>query len=349
MRTRAVRLSANENPYGPGPRVLHAIQDALGHVSEYPDVAPLIRDLAARWQVPADCVTVGTGGDDLLRRAVDQAPGPVVAAWPGFGVYRVLAEARGKRFVHAELALDGSANPEALIRVGRLLEGEGPAGVIFAANPNNPTGVATSREALLDVARALPNWLVVIDEAYAEFRDVPDPDVLPEPWPTGAIVVRTLSKVYGLAGLRVGYAVGRGWGIERMVRYGDDIPVGVLTVAAARAALSADNAARVARVRRTVVGRRAELTRELEARGFQVLPSQTNFVLATPPPGLDADALALALRERNILIRLGSRLSVPGRVRISVGSGPQQRALLEALDVVLGSMAPEGVEISGQV
>lgn len=338
---RAVRLSANENPYGPGPVVRHALEAAICRVSEYPDVAALTRAIAARWQVPEGCATVSTGGDDILRRAVEQAEGPVVAAWPGFGVYRDLAVARGRRFEPAALAPDGSADAKALIAVGRALANEGPPGVILAANPNNPTGKGTDRASLADVARELPGWLVVVDEAYAEFREVPDPEALPAHWPEGAVIARTLSKLYGLAGLRVGYAVGRGWGMERIARYGDAIPVGTLTVAAARAALSAENEAWLRRVRRLVLARRAELARALERRGFSVSPSETNFLLATPPEGVDADTLALGLREQGIMVRLGSRLGVPGTVRISVGAGWQHRALYAALDraMAAGTMA----------
>lgn len=337
---RTVRLSANENPYGPGRIVKQALAEAIGHVSEYPDVATLASVIATRWDVPPTDVTVGTGGDDLLRRGVEWARGPVVAAWPGFGVYRDLAVARDKPFVAAPLAPDGSASASALIEIGQRLSREGPAGVIFAANPNNPTGVATRRGELLRVARALPDWLVVIDEAYAEFRTVPDPEALGDDWPEGSVIARTLSKIYGLAGLRIGYAVGRGWGIAQMVRYGDAIPVGGLTVAAGRAALSPANAPHIARVRRAVIGRRERLVQVLEGRGFSVVPSETNFVLATPPVGFDADIMARGLRGHGVIVRLGSRLSVPGTIRISVGSGWQERALRTALDSVMVRAGP---------
>lgn len=340
---RTIRLSANENPYGPGRLVRRALEGALERVSEYPDVASLTCDIAARWNLPDACATVGTGGDDILRRAVEQTDGPVVAAWPGFGVYRDLADARGRAFVPVTLAGDGSADAANLVAVGRSLSEKGPPGVIFAANPNNPTGTGTSRDALADVARSLPGWLVIVDEAYAEFRDVPDPETLPTGWPEGAVIARTLSKLYGLAGLRVGYAVGRGWGIERLVRYGDSIPVGTLTVAAARAALAPGNAARLRRVRRLVIARRHELIGALKKRGFSVHPSETNFVLATPPGACDADGMANTLRAMGVMVRMGSRLGVPGTIRISVGAGWQHRALYAALDEVMGDpLRPAG-------
>lgn len=333
---REVRLSANENPYGPGRLVEAALRDAMRHVAEYPDVGALTRMVAARWEVPETCATVATGADDLLRRAVDLTRGAVVAAWPGFTVYQDLAVARGRPFIAASLAADGSASAQTLYAAAREEEEHGrPPGVLFAANPNNPTGVGTARASLVDLARRLPAWLVVIDEAYADFRPVPDPERLDAPWPDNAVIARTLSKIYGLAGLRVGYAVGQGWGIEGLRRLGDPIPVGTLSVAAARAALDPANRARLARVRAAVLGRRAQLTQALTARGFSVLPSETNFVLATPPPPVDADRLALDLRAQGILVRLGSRLHVPGTIRISVGAGWQHRRLLVALDGLL--------------
>jgi len=338
VEAREVRLSANENPYGPGRWVEAALRDAMRHVAEYPDVAALTRAVADRWAVPETCATVATGADDILRRAVDGTTGAVIAAWPGFGVYRDLAVARDRPFIAASLQADGSASAQALYAAARGEEERGGApGVLFAANPNNPTGVGTTRASLVDLARRLPAWLVIIDEAYADFRPVPDPERLDTPWPDNAVIARTLSKIYGLAGLRVGYAVGRGWGIEKLRRLGDPIPVGTLSVAAARAALDPANRTRLARVRRAVLGRRAQLMRALADRGFTVWPSETNFVLATPPPPVDADRLALDLRAQGVLVRLGSRLHVPGTIRISVGAGWQHRRLLHALDALLAA------------
>jgi histidinol-phosphate aminotransferase len=332
-----IRLHLNENPYGPGRRVKAAVRDAAAIAHHYPDLGPLRRRIGALWGVSAEHVAVGAGGDDILRRAVEATAGAVVAPWPSFSVYRVLAAGRGRAFVTTELGPDLSADPEALLDAA---ERQGRPGTVLLANPNNPTGGARPREQYLDLATRLPGWLVVIDEAYGEFRDVPEATAGVADWPANVVVAKTLSKLQALAGLRVGYAVGPGWALQAIARLGDEMAVG--TVAAAGALAALDDGVRLARVRRASIGRRRQLTEALRARGFDVPATQTNFVLVRPPIGVDADLLHAALGREGIRCRRGGDLGAPGRIRISLGDGPRQRRLLACLDAVLTALRARG-------
>jgi histidinol-phosphate aminotransferase len=325
-----MRLHLNENPYGPGRRVKAALRHAVAEAHLYPDLLPLRTDIGARWGVGPEEVAVGAGGDDILRRAVDATAGAVVAPWPSFSVYRILASARGRTFATSELTADLAADPAALRRVA---EAQGRPGTILLANPNNPTGGARPRADYLAIAAALPAWLVVIDEAYGEFRAEVEPQGGVAEWPENVVVAKTFSKLQALAGLRVGYAVGPGWALRAVARMGDEMAVGTMAAAAARAALA--DASRLARVRALSLGRRRQLTEALRARAFRVGDSQTNFLLAQPPAGIDADELRAALAQEGIRTRRGADLGAPGQIRLSLPSGPQQRLLLATLDRLL--------------
>ena len=321
-----LRLHLNENPYGAGRRVRKALERAAADAHVYPDLKPLCADIAAMWGVDADQVTVGAGGDDILRRAVDVSAGPVVAPWPSFSVYPILARARGRVFATVPPDDHGAADPDTL---AELALSQARPGTVLLANPNNPTGGGRPREAYIAMARRLPAWLVVVDEAYADFRDVLEPTAGVDTWPENMIVARTLSKLHGLAGLRVGYAVGRGWGIKAVTDMGDEMSVGTLAVAGARASLA--DTARLGRVRAVSLGRRRQMTRLLMDLGFEVGPSETNFLLVRPPEGVDADRLWERLRQEGVRLRRGRDLGVPGALRISLGSGPQVRTLMTVL------------------
>jgi len=338
-----LRLHYNENAYGPSPRVRAAvIRAAHESIHLYPDITALRHDLARMWGVGDEQVTLGAGGDEILRRAVDVTAGAVVSPWPSFSVYPVLARARGRVFDRVALDPAGAADPGALVDAANR---QTRPGTVLLANPNNPTGAARVREDFLAMARRLPGWLVVIDEAYAEFRDEVEPSAGVDTWPENVIVARTMSKLHAVAGMRVGYAVGRGWAVEAVHRIGDEMSVSSLSLAAARAAIA--DTVRLDRVRSAVRGRRAQLTAGLERRGFSVRPSQTNFVLAAPPAGVDVDRLHADLRAAGVWIRRGVDLGVPGTLRVSVGSGPQHRAFFAFLDerlaaagVGVGAAAP---------
>jgi len=276
-----IRLSRNENPYAPSPDALAAIRRGEpSAISLYPDVEyeSLRLKLAAAHRVSAERVVLGAGSSDVLRMIVDAclAPGKqLVTAAPTCDVIgRSAARARA-RVVRVPLARDWSHDLRAM-----RARCEAGAGLVYVCNPNNPTGSLTRRRDIEAFVKALPRGVrVVIDEAYhhyvgrgtdyASFLDHPVDD-------ERIIVVRTFSKAYGLAGIRVGYAVADRAIAERIA---DGVEAGVASVAALAAAAALDDQAHLAAVVRRVTDDRQEFYNQANARMLPVIDSHANFVM----------------------------------------------------------------------
>ncbi|MFF3215976.1 histidinol-phosphate transaminase [Streptomyces sp. NPDC002886] len=273
------KLSSNENPYPPLPSVIAAVETWLGRLNRYPDptAAELIAELSDRLAVPADHLVLGTGSVGITQHLVAAAAGPgdeVVFAWRSFEAYPLLAWAAGATSVQVPLrdeTHDLDALADAVTDRTRL---------IFVCNPNNPTGTAVRRaelERFLD--RVPPHILIVIDEAYREFvdaaEDIPDGIDLYRDRPNVA-VLRTFSKAYGLAALRVGYAVAHPR-VTAALR-ACSVPLGVSGPAQA-AALASLRATEELRERVTdLVAERDRVSAALRAEGYEVPESHANFV-----------------------------------------------------------------------
>ncbi len=321
-----VKLNTNENPYPPSPRVAEAIAAASRRLELYPD--PTARRLRSRIGKllghPAEGVIVGNGSDEILSllvRAVVSPGDEVAFPWPTYSLYETLVEAQGGRVRRVPFPADFSL-PEPLFEAGPRLR--------FVCNPNSPSGTRISEAALERLARATPDAVLVIDEAYVDFASA-DAVRLARTLPN-AVVVRTLSKSYSLAGLRVGFGLAAPSLVRELDKLRDSYNLGRLAQAGAEAALEDQEAMRsnVARVRRT----RARLVAGLERLGFSVPPSEANFVLARWSTGASA-RLAEALRERGILVRTFP--SLPDSLRITVGTDPQIDALLGALAEIVAA------------
>lgn len=329
----ALSLHRNTNRLGMPPGVRRALATFLETIdlSEYPDgsAAPLRGALAARYGLEPDCFLVGNGSNeifDLLMKALLN-PGETVAfPGPTYAMYRHYALTSALRPVEVPLRDDFSLDPEALLST--------EARVFVLCTPNNPTGNAFAPEAveaLLETDR-----IVIVDEAYAEFsaqnwlRRVKEFGNL--------IVVRTLSKAYGLAGLRVGYAAARPELTQQLDRARLPYNVSALSQALAQAALCDQAFVQeyVALIRR----QRPQWAKALEGRGFRVWPSEANFLLAEVPPGLERDGLVEALAARGVFVRSGGAHPRLRRcVRVTVGTPQDLEALLRALDEVLARWA----------
>jgi histidinol-phosphate aminotransferase len=262
---------------------------------------------------------------DLLVRTFATREHHIVFAEPSFVVYRIAALAHGVPFTAVplrDLRHDLSAMAAAVTPQTRLL---------FVANPNNPTGTHVGRE---DVERMLrqvpPHVIVVMDEAYIEYADAADfPDsLLLRGLRDRLIVVRTFSKIYGLAGLRVGYAIGPERLVDYMNRVRAPFNVGVLGQAAAIAALDDDD--HVQQSRSLNIKERARLTSELSALGFRVAPSQANFVFVEL--GRSARPVYEALLQKGVIVRPFA--SLPTSLRITVGTEAQNQRFLKAIGEV---------------
>jgi histidinol-phosphate aminotransferase len=327
-----VRLSANENPLGPSPRVVEAIRREAGRVHLYPDGgAAALRDaLGRRLGISPAQILIGNGADELIGLVALAAfePGDeVVVPAPSFEPYTTGARLAGARVVPSPLAAYETDLDDMRHRVTPRTK------AVILCSPHNPATTIVRRAPLLRLLEALGEDapLVVLDEAYRDFCDDPD-------YPDGVellarfprlLVLRTFSKIAALAGLRVGYAVGAVEAIDRLNRVRAPYNVNRLGQVAAMAAL--DDVEHWERTRRVVIEERAFLGRELTRRGFTFPPSQANFFLVKVPG-------AAAVRERllraGLIVRDGAGVGFPDHLRISIGTRPVNARLLRALDAV---------------
>jgi histidinol-phosphate aminotransferase len=282
---RAIRLDSNENPNGPGEMALDAIRAMFGDASRYPDLPAddLRTALAAYHNVKPDNVVLGSGSGEVLRMAVLAFTSPsraLVTAAPTFENPAKDADTIGSpvRFarVNGALKLDLAAMADACARPS-------PAGLVFVCNPNNPTGTHHTLADLKDftrrVLRESPGTIVLIDEAYFDYVEDPAygtaiPLAMENP---RVVVARTFSKIYGMAGLRIGYAIGREDPIAKLATRKLGSSVNILGAAAARASLG--KTAHVAGERKLNSEAREFTRRFFDSLGYAVVPSQTNFMM----------------------------------------------------------------------
>ena len=330
-----VKLNTNENPYPPSPAVVDAIQAAAAAgLERYPDPeSDLLRDaIAARHGLQRAQVFVGNGSDEVLAHAFFaffQQAEPLLFPDVTYNFYRVYAQLYGIACVLQPVDAALRIDPRALA----ARAAEGCAGVVIA-NPNAPTGCALPLADIERLLAACPARVVLVDEAYVDFG-ADSALALIDRHPN-LLVVQTLSKSRSLAGLRVGFACGQAPLIEALTRVKNSFnsyPLDRLAQAGAAAALQDE--AWFEQTRKAVVDTREGLVLQLEDFGFDVLPSQANFVFARHP-GHDAAALAAALRERAVLVRHFRQPRIDQYLRISVGTRAQCGALVDALAVILG-------------
>lgn len=331
-----LELGSNENTYGPAPGVREAILAALDGIHRYPDPlgGELKRALAAVHGVATSQILLGNGSHELLMQFAQVFAGPgadVVASQYGFAVYALAAQAAGANFVAApafprEHAMarghDIDAIAAAITPATRL---------VYLANPNNPTGTWIEAGKLRAFLSRVPaDVLVVVDEAYADFVDVPD-YASALSWLAdhpNLIVTRTFSKAHALAGLRVGYAVADSRFVGVMERVRESFNVNALGLAAAQAALADDQRLPAMRIRNAA--ERSALGDALRARGWFVHPSQTNFLLVEFGKG--SVALEQALVARGVVARPMAGYGLPDCLRITVGDAHENGRLLRAID-----------------
>jgi histidinol-phosphate aminotransferase len=323
---RSFKLSSNESPYPPLPSVLDAIADAAHNTNRYPDLmaSTVVEALAEKLLVPAEHVVVGCGSVGVATQLVDAFAGAgdeVVFAWRSFEAYPIIVQVAGATAVPVPLTAtavhDLDAMADAVTPRTRVL---------FVCNPNNPTGTTVRRpelEAFLD--RVPADCLIVLDEAYREFnRDpaVPDAVELYRDRPNVA-VLRTFSKAYGLAGLRVGYGIAHP-AVADAIRM-TSVPFAVSTIAQAAAVASLRPTAEtelLVRVEATV-RERSRVVAALRGAGWSVPESQANFVwLATGP---DTDAAAAAWEAAGVIVRPFSGEGI----RITIGEPEANDTFLE--------------------
>lgn len=317
-----IKLNTNENPYPPSPKILEAIRScATNDVRLYPDpMATALRDKAAAvYGLDREQVLAGNGSDDLLAiiiRACVEPGDRVVYPFATYSLYDTLVTIGGGRIVHIPFPADFSLPPGIAEADGR---------VTFLCNPNSPSGTAATIEEIADLSARLQG-LVVVDEAYVDFAASSALPLLGER--RNVVILRTFSKSFSLAGLRIGLAFGAPEVIAELAKVKDSYNLTRVSIAAAVAALDDYDWMR-AHVRR-VCATRERLVVALRDLGFEVPPSQANFVLARRS-GKDLRGLFSSLKERRILVRYFATPELRDALRITVGTDQEIDALLAAL------------------
>ncbi len=343
QRAPKVRLASNESPWPPLPAVIEAIQQALPTLNRYPDPTnSLLRErLSERYGVPASRIAIGNGSCDILLAAGEALLEPgaeLVYAWPSFSVYPHLGAASGARPV--TVALDALERHDL---GGMLREITVATRLVIVCNPNNPTSTALPLASIADfLAEVPPHVCVIVDEAYCEFNLLEDPDASIELLARhpNLVLLRTFSKVYGLCGLRVGFAL---CGSDALPRAVDQVrqPFFCNAVAqtAAVEALSHQDAV-TERVTRTIA-ERISVDERLRALGIEPAESQANFCwfdlsMDEPKPAAEREAEVMrGLAERGVLVRGGGALGKPGALRVTYGTPEENAIFLDTLGEVL--------------
>ena len=318
-----IKLNTNENPYPPSVKVVEAIQVAAEKLVRYPDPVSTAFRLAAgeAWDVDPDWIVSGNGSDDILTiltRSIVGQGDLIRLPNPSYILYRTLAEIQGADYQEVDFHDDWSL-PESFSANDNRLK------LVFLPNPNSPTGTVVSQTEILELADRLP-CPILIDEAYVDFAEFNCIDLVKKN--EKIMVSRTLSKSYGLAGLRFGFLVAQPTIIEQLLKVKDSYNCDALSIAGATAAISDQQwlQGNVAKIKAT----RQTLQEKLTQLGFDVIPSQANFVWCTHPTS-EVKPIYEYLKENRILVRYMSYPNWKEGLRISVGTDDQINACLSLI------------------
>ncbi len=324
-----IKLASNENLLGPSPKAIAAIRKELRNIYLYPEgpCTVLRQALAQKFSLPERVVVVSNGADNLIlmiaNAFLDEGDEVVMAA-PTFSVYTNVTQIMRGRPIKVKLRDFAHDLPAMLEKINRKTK------LVFICNPNNPTGTIVSQEPFNHFLSRLPKRvIVVLDEAYGDF--VEDPF-----FPNGldyiqerrqVILLRTFSKVYGLAGLRIGYALGREDLVDCLYQVRDPFPVHRLAQVAAVAALN-DTDHAVRSIQSVYEGKRY-LYKELDKMGFRYIPSEANFILIDFEK--DSEEVFQALLREGIIIRPGRTWGYPTFARVTIGRMEDNQKFIKAL------------------
>jgi histidinol-phosphate aminotransferase len=339
----AVDLSDNTNLWGPAPAAARAIQSASAaaatltrYPSRYSD--PLKQVLAGYVGVPANCIVTGCGSDDVLDSALRAFTNPgdsIAIPEPTFHMMPIFAAVNGLEVVKVPLTRDHDVDADGMLAAG--------ARVIYLCSPNNPTGPVFSKARVDRIVKAF-DGVVIVDEAYVEYARWSAIELLEKG--ERVLVARTLSKAFGLAGLRVGYGVGAPELVSQVEKARGPYKVNALADAAARAALTQDLVwvrERVEEMRAT----RERFVKALRRLGLSVLPSAANFVLV--PVGMDPVKLDAQLRLRDVAVRPFAKLpGIGDAIRITIGPWHLMQECVDALEAVLPRVERELPDLTRQ-
>jgi histidinol-phosphate aminotransferase len=328
-----IKVASNENPLGPSPLAIAAMQRILPHLHLYPDgnAFYLKQRLAERLGLRSNQLILGNGSNEIIEfvgHALMRPGADIVVSQYCFAIYPIIAAMMGARVITVpakDYGHDLAAMRQAITP---------STSVVFVANPNNPTGTLASREAVLALVESVPaNVLLVMDEAYFEFLDEPL-DLLPmirEGKQPNLLLMRTFSKIYGLAGLRLGYGIGVPELVSTLEKVRQPFNINSLAQTAALAAL--DDTDHMRKTRENNREGRALLTKELNTLGWDVVPSAANFILVKVG---DGQRVFTELQRRGVIARPMGGYQLPEFIRISIGTPAENERCLAGLKEILG-------------
>lgn len=331
---RVVKLASNENPLGPSPRAAGAIHKLLADIHRYPDAqaVDLRATIAGKYGLESEQIIVTNGGDELITlvsEAFIDAGDEIIVPSPSFSEYEFGGRLMGATIRTVALTEDYQYDIAAILEaVSERTK------IVYLCSPNNPTGTILRQSALTELLNALPTHvLVVYDSAYSHFVTEDDysdgMEFVHEGYPV--IVLQTFSKVYGLAGIRVGFGVASPSIIRAVLQVKEPFNTNALAQAAAAAAI--DDEDHVRKSSRLVQEERLRLYRGLEELGLAYTPSMSNFILVKL--GEEAEQRYVELMRKGIIVRYGAAWGLPQHVRISVGTPEENQMLLRALKLIL--------------
>ena len=321
---KVIKLNTNENPYPPSPKAIAALQNIdSDSLRRYPDpfaheFCQAVSDVLG---VPADWIIVGNGSDDvlniLIRACAEGSDRKVVYPMPTYVLYRTLSAMQPAKIVEVPYGENFQ------LPIAELIAANGA--VTFIASPNSPSGHAVPLDDLRKLAQHV-SGIVVIDEAYVDFAEYSALQLVHEF--DNVIVLRTLSKGYSLAGLRLGFGIANPKLLAGLFKVKDSYNIDAIAIAAGTAAMRDQDYKKACaeKVKRS----RTKLSHDLKNLGYMVLESHGNFVLATPPKS-NAEEIYLKLKETGILVRYFNQTGLSDKLRITVGTDDQNQALINAL------------------
>lgn len=326
---KVVKLNTNENPYPPSPKCAKVLKNFdLDNLRRYPDpdCGALVAAIAKANGTTTDRVFVGNGSDEILSlcaRVFVENDESIASLDPSYSLYKTLAAIRDVKWI----GTDGSANID-LDKTLKLLK-KNNSSLFLWTNPNAPTGEFALPKTIASFAKKFPG-VTLVDEAYADFARDNCMSLATHKSNRNIIVMRTFSKSYSLAGLRVGYCVGPKNFIEALYKAKDSYNVDAIAQRVALAAFtdSAYHRRTIAKVLKT----RKSFIRELEKRGWDIIPSESNFVFAKPPVSVKACDVFTYLKSKNIFVRYFTSPLTRDRIRITIGTDGEMKSLLNALD-----------------
>lgn len=326
----AIKLASNENPLGPSQRAMEAIVRNAGVANIYPESSgpELRQSLAEKYGVTPDCVVLGNGSDEIMQMIAHVFVGmddEVVFPENSFSMYMIVTRLFGGRSVMVPLKNFG---PDLKAMAAAITE---RTRILFLSNPHSPTGTIVDRSEFEELLEATEdnNVLLILDEAYREYVEISD-------CPSGIdyvgendhlIFLRTFSKIYGLAGLRIGYGIAKPWMIRLVNRVRPPFNVNLLAQASAIAALDDDD--HVKKSREVNSRGKIFLSENLNAMGFDVIPSEANFIAFRPK--CDAGELYSRLLKQGIIVRHLKSFGLPDYIRVTIGLEDQNMKFVEAL------------------